>query len=254
MTAPRPTDTRPAGTGFLSRRMRRLYRIAVRLWNGVVPSAPPSPESDCPAFREVQRRARLRTDIADHLPTMFLEAYACRPSLIVELGVRDGESTFVFERVARLHDAALVSVDVEPCRRVSDYERWHFVQQDDLQFGRGFPDWCEARGVPTPIDVLFIDTSHRFAHTVEEIDVWFPLLGESSVVLLHDTNLTKWYRRRDGSIGRAWDNDRGVVRALEARLGISIDETRPFRTVASGFAVDHYPTCNGLTVLRRCTR
>lgn len=234
---------------ILSRLKRRLTDLLTRIWNPLVPTHP-KPETDNSAFREVLSRARRRTDISDHLATMFVEAYASRPSLIVELGVRDGESTFVFERVARAYECDLISVDIEPCEDASDYERWHFVQQDDVEFGRRFPDWCENRDVPCEIDVLFVDTSHLFEHTLEEISTWFPHLSNSAVVLFHDTNLTTLYRRRDGSLGRGWDNDRGVIRALEEYLGVNLDESRYFRTLAGGFAIEHNPECNGLTVLR----
>lgn len=229
----------------------RLFNVLVRAWNRLVPVGFHQPETDCPSFAKIQDRARRHTDIADHLPTIFIEARIAEPSLIVELGVRGGESTFALEQVARLHDAKLVGVDLDPCGNASAFEQWHFVQDDDVRFGRRFPKWCQNHGLPSTIDVLFVDTSHHYDHTVREIDVWFPHLSESAVALFHDTNLTPWYRRRDGSIGRAWDNDRGVIGALEHHLDISLDESRRFSTIAGKFTVIHYPTCNGLTVLRR---
>lgn len=236
------------GTGF-----RRLGRLLVQVWNALVARSPRFPDTDLEPFSEVQVRSRHRSDISDHLPTIFLESFKTRPSLIVELGVRGGESTYVFERVSRIFDSVIVSVDLEDCGHISDYEGWHFVQGDDVAFGRDFRTWTTEHGVPSQIDVLFIDTSHLFEHTVKEIDVWFPYLATGGVALLHDTNLTAWYRRRDGSIGRGWDNDRGVVRALEQHLGLSFDESTTFRTAAGGFAIEHRPECNGLTVMRKVT-
>src|SRR4051794_24576059 len=51
-------------------------------------------------FDEISQRSAIRTDISDHLQMLFFESLPLRPSLIVELGVRGGESTFVLERVA----------------------------------------------------------------------------------------------------------------------------------------------------------
>jgi len=68
-------------------------------------------------FDEIVERSGPRTDISDHLPLLFVEAMDVHPDLIVELGVRTGESTFVFERVAALHDATLVSADINDCSR-----------------------------------------------------------------------------------------------------------------------------------------
>ena len=55
------------------------------------------------------------------------------------------------------------------------------------------------------IDVLFTDTSHPYEYTLAEIDVWFPHLSGTGIAICHDTNLKRLYRRRDGTLGLAWD-------------------------------------------------
>jgi hypothetical protein len=57
--------------------------------------------------------------------------------------------------------------------------------------------------------------------------------------------------RRDGAIQLAWDNGRGVVRAIEEHLGIHIDESRECVEHANGWLLRHFPNCNGLTILDR---
>ncbi len=86
-------------------------------------------------------------DISDHLPVLFAEALEARPKLIVELGVRGGDSTFVFERVARLCGSTLLSVDIDDCSRVSPWDRWHFVREDDIAFAGRFEAWCAEHNV-----------------------------------------------------------------------------------------------------------
>src|ERR1700722_1536588 len=66
--------------------------------------------SELPEITEIRKHALPRTDISDHLLPLFLEALAVQPQLIVELGVRSGESTFSLERVAKLCGSTLVSV------------------------------------------------------------------------------------------------------------------------------------------------
>lgn len=228
-----------------------LGDLALHLYNRSRRSPIYTPPTDRHEFREVQRRADRLTSINEHLPRLFTESLQVDPNTIVELGVRGGESTFVFERVARLSDATLVSVDIEDCSDASDYDDWHFVQTDDVEFAAEFPDWCADHGADPSIDVLFIDTSHRYEHTVEEIDAWFPRLSDDAVVFFHDTNLKRFNRRADGTLDRGWDNDRGVIRALEDRFNRSFDETERFETVVDGFVFRHYPYCGGLGVLRR---
>lgn len=210
--------------------------------------APGSP----PELWEIEQRAAARrTDISDHLTTLFSEALAAHPRLIVELGVRGGESTFAFERAAGLSDACLLSVDIEDCGVPCSYAKWSFVKRDDVAFADEFAGWCAAHNLPPLIDVLFIDTSHLYEHTREELRVWMPFLAPKGRIILHDTNLTRLYRRADGSLGVGWNNQRGVIRALEDALGEKFDERRDFATTARGWTIRHRAHCGGLTVLER---
>jgi hypothetical protein len=147
-------------------------------------------------------------------------------------------------------------VDIYPCALVGlpdDATRsWTFIQSDDIAFGEaGFDHWCARHGLPPEIDLLFIDTSHEYAHTKEELRVWMPKLASRGVVALHDTNLDHVIERLDGSLGTGWDNQRGVIRALEEFLGQSFDEKRPFVAVADNWLVHLVPYSSGLTMMRR---
>jgi cephalosporin hydroxylase len=224
----------------------RLYNVLIDLRKAPLP--PPSPLRE---LEDVRTLARKRSDISDHLPRLFVETLEMAPRLVVELGVRGGDSTFVLERAARLHGAALVSVDIDDCARVSGYERWHFVREDDVAFAARFASWCSERGIEPRIDVLFIDTSHLYEHTKREIEAWFPLLSERCRVFFHDTNLRPVYFRADGSMGLGWDNQRGVIRAIEEHLGARLPEQHDFIDARRGWVVRHYARCSGLTVLTR---
>jgi cephalosporin hydroxylase len=200
---------------------------------------------------EIKERSRRKTDISDHLVSLFVEALPLRPRLIVELGVRGGESTFVFERVAKVCGAKLVSVDIEDCSMVSSYDGWIFEKSDDIDFAKGFKSWCAQHLIESEIDILFIDTSHVFKHTVEEIEQWFPFLSSRSKVFFHDTNGRKVYFRKDGSIGTGFNNNRGVIAALEKLLERPLNENKCFVDWANGWIIRHFPYCAGLTVLER---
>ena len=56
---------------------------------------------------------------------------------------------------------------------------WSFVQGDDLTLELPV----------TEFDVLFIDTSHFYAHTLTELRRFVPLVKPGGTVLLHDTLL-----------------------------------------------------------------
>ncbi|MBL8687905.1 MAG: class I SAM-dependent methyltransferase [Rhodospirillaceae bacterium] len=196
------------------------------------------------------------SDISDHLPTLYHETLAARPRLVVELGTRGGESTRTFLAAAAKAGARMLSIDVDPCTvpglPAEARRLWTFVQSDDVAFSRqDFVPWCRANGLAAEIDVLFVDTSHLYAHTVEELRVWMPFLSDRGVAIFHDTNLDTSSRRYDGSIVWGWANERGVIRAIEEHVGQRLDEKRPFVAEAGGWLIRHVPYCNGLTTLRR---
>lgn len=213
----------------------------------------PAP-SGLEVYDEIVRHAQKRSDISDHLPVLFAESLPVQPSLIVELGVRGGESTFAFERVAALCGSKLVSVDIDDCVKASKYPDWQFVKNDDIAFAGRFGEWCRQRGIIPSIDILFIDTSHEFDHTVQELVHWFPFLSDRAKVFFHDTNMKRVFLRKDGSKGIGWENDRGVIAAMEQYLGTTFDEDRDFVAFADGWMVKHHANCSGLTILERWQR
>jgi len=201
---------------------------------------------------DIQNRAMVRkTDISDHLPMLFTESLNIESKLIVELGVGDGESTFVLERVANLWGSKLVSVDIDDRAEVSSFKDRIFVQSDDISFAAEFPDWCRRRGFEPVIDILFIDTSHLYDHTVAEIRAWFPYLASRCKVFFHDTNMSEVFVRKDGSTGKGWDNQRGVIRAIEEHLDTHFNEKNDFALAHRGWFIRHYTICNGFMILER---
>jgi cephalosporin hydroxylase len=195
-------------------------------------------------------------DISEHLNTLFFSTMAVRPRLIVELGTRGGESTRVFLAAAALNGAKVLSVDIEDCSQLDlpHRECWSFIKTDDIEFGRnGFVKWCAAAGLKPEIDLLFIDTSHFYEHTKQEIQTWFPFLSASGAAAFHDTNMgTGIYGRLDRSVGRyGWDNQRGVIRAIEEFVGKNYDEKCFFTDVAGGFLILHHPHSSGFTVMKK---
>lgn len=233
---------------------RRIFDKIVKLHNivlDIIQARKNDYISDFEPLAEIQKRIALRTDICDHLPFLFSTVLAIKPKLIVELGVRGGESTFVFERAAKAVGANLLSVDMNDCKNASSWPEWNFVQSDDVAFAGQFGDYCSKKNWQPQIDLLFIDTSHEYEHTKAEIQAWLPFVSEQGLVVFHDTNLKEIYKRRDGSWGLGWDNQRGVIRAIEEYFGKKFDESKNFVEVTKGWIVLHEPICQGFTVLKR---
>jgi predicted O-methyltransferase YrrM len=197
------------------------------------------------------------SDIHDHLGTLFAEAVGAAPRLIVELGTRGAVSTRALLAAAEVTGAVVLSVDIADCSQLDMAERfrarWNFALADDIAFaGAPFEAFCAARGLPPRAEVIFIDTAHTYEHTREELAHWLPRLAPGGVMMFHDTNMADgWFRRLDGVVSRGWDNERGVVRAVEEQFGRAWDERTFFVDVAGGFLVRHTPWSSGFTVLRR---
>jgi len=236
------------------RQIVAIPRVAISRARGILYTQPAPPPSGFAPFDQVLNHSRLPSDISDHLLTLFVEALEVRPELIVELGVHDGDSTYALERVAEHFGSKLVSVDIEDCSKVSAYKHWFFVKSDDIAFANKFSVWCDQNGINPAVDVLFIDTSHEFEHTRQEIASWFPFLSDRSKVFFHDTNLGEVYVRRDGSVEFGCHSHRGVVAAIEERIGRKIDETRDFIDSTKDWIIKHHSSCNGLTILERIPR
>jgi hypothetical protein len=169
----------------------------------------------------------------------------------VELGVREGVSSFVFEKVARICDACLVSVDLEETIFKTDYPKYYFLQKDDIVFAEEFKEWTSLNQVPSKIDILFIDTSHYYEHTKKEIESWFKYLAEDATVIFHDTNLTKLNIRKDGVLCLGWDNERGVICALEDYFSTSFYEKEDFSDLINDWLIIHSAASSGLTILKK---
>lgn len=123
------------------------------------------------------------SDVYAHLPTLYRLTIEGGRKRALELGTRDGDSTIALLLAMREIGGRLTSVDIEPCpiatarvQAAGLQGMWTFVQTDDLAL-----DWSE------PIDHLFIDTSHRYGRTIEELRKYEPFVVPGGVISLHDT-------------------------------------------------------------------
>lgn len=154
---------------------------------------------------EYVTRCAGNSDIVGHLP--YLHARAAHDGAwALELGVRSGESTCAFLAAVEAHNGHLWSVDIDPPSipiEWYDNTRWSFIQGDDL-------DPAVAVRLPHMVDLLFIDTSHQYRHTFDELSTYGSRVRQGGCILLHDTDL-------EVAPGSVQDEDRGfpVRRAVQ---------------------------------------
>lgn len=120
------------------------------------------------------------SDIQYAMPRLHESCRWRQQPAVLELGVRSGQSTSSFLAAAELSAGHVWSVDVNP----PDVPP-HWLESGLWTFTRG--DDMTVPLPPVAVDVLFIDTTHTYEHTLAELRRFVPLVKPGGTVLLHDT-------------------------------------------------------------------
>ena len=122
------------------------------------------------------------TDIHEHLQTLYMLSIELNLKNVLELGTRTGESSITLLLATKELGGTMTSVDVDSCLEAKEKVKklklekyWNFIQTDDLSL-----NWN------TPIDHLFIDTSHTYDHTLAELRKFEPFVKKGGLITLHD--------------------------------------------------------------------
>lgn len=116
------------------------------------------------------------SDINQHLDFLEEECWKYSQCKVLELGVRGGQSTRAFIRGVKKVDGSLLSIDIDNCRAACDDPDWKFIQTDDIDYK-----------TDEIYDIIFIDTSHQYAHTIAELHKFSNNLAIKGEFLMHDT-------------------------------------------------------------------
>lgn len=122
------------------------------------------------------------SDIHAHLGYMRDLVVELGALVVIELGVRAANSTVAWLAGLEATGGYLWSVDVAAAMTAIDHDRWTFVQGDDMH-----P--AVMADLPPKADILFIDTSHQYQHTLAELRLYGPLVRAGGRIVLHDTEL-----------------------------------------------------------------
>lgn len=142
-------------------------------------------------FRGMEGDAReYGSSMAAHMPTLYLLAQNWSFGEIVEVGVGRGWSTVSF--LAAISDVVgkrLRSFDIDPVRHsavvqasglsiqeLSNY--WDFKISDSVDAAHRFED--------RSVSLLFIDTTHTYEKTRQELEAWLPKIHPDGVICGHD--------------------------------------------------------------------
>lgn len=175
-----------------------------------------------------ERLCRQSSDIYEHLPTMHALALSINAQTIIELGVRTGVSSAAWLSALERTGGHLWSVDVALAPRfVSGHRQCTFLQGDDLA-----PVVTDQ--LPLDVDIVFIDTDHRYELTVDEIAVYAPRVKSGGFMVFHDTAVEVFPHHPPGQPPFP------VRKAVQGWL-----ESDP------GWRAEWRENCNGLAVVQR---
>lgn len=128
------------------------------------------------------------TDIHQHLVTLHDLVTSIGAKTVIELGVNTGESTIALLEAVAVTDGKLISVDQHDLPQTRPMlekygltSRWEFHLMDDIKFIKEV--WPKG----TMADIIFVDTSHQYAHTKQEIELYEPVLRPGGIMIFHDT-------------------------------------------------------------------
>ena len=87
-----------------------------------------------------------------------------------------------------------------------------------------------------------IDLDEKYQTTLDTWRLWSPYLKPKATVMFRCSNLQKTLVYANGkATGLGWDNDRGVIRAINDGPGIHFDETIQVSGKQNGWTFNHYP-------------
>jgi predicted O-methyltransferase YrrM len=121
-------------------------------------------------------------DSDQHVLTLYSIAIGSKAKRILELGVRNGDSTRPLLLAASKTGGTVTSVDLQPTSYSPPTELqpyWRFVQQDAISF-------LEQDPGTEPYDLVFLDDWHAYAHVKKELEQLDRLISPKTVILVHD--------------------------------------------------------------------
>jgi predicted O-methyltransferase YrrM len=174
---------------------------------------------------------------------------------IVQLGTCAGYSALLLGWMLRRMGAThgLFSIDLDPAmcelsrswiRRAGLEEFVEVAEGNSLD-----PESLSAAGeyLGNAPELVVIDSSHEYAATLSELDLWYPAVAAGGIIVLHDVSrfATDFDVTKQGGVGRAfceWRKAHSNVETFclnpDAR---SMDEARPAYKDACGVGLIHKP-------------
>ena len=178
-----------------------------------------------------------------------------RVDRIVQLGTCSGYSAlllgFMLRRMNAAHGLFTIDVDPEMCALA---RRWitraglqDFVEIVELNsLDRDAPEAAQKYLRASP-ELILIDSSHEYASTLRELDLWYPALAPGGLIVLHDVSrfASGFDLTQAGGVRRAFDEWRKLHTETETFClngeARSMQDTSSFYKDFCGLGLIHKP-------------
>ena len=184
-------------------------------------------------FRETDSRS---TAAEASVPVLsMLQAFVLGSNItnIVQLGHFEGFSTLLLGFMMRQmgFKKSIFTVDIDP---VVSERTQYWVNRANLQeYVKVVVSNSSAPNLPadartyfnSDLNFVFIDSSHQYAHTLEELDLWYPSLTDHGLIALHDVSefASQYDATLKGGVSKAikeWSQTRNIpVFILNGKVG-----------------------------------
>lgn len=175
-------------------------------------------------------------DSDSHLITLFSIVVGSKAKNILELGVRNGDTTLPFLLAAKLNQGKVYSVDIDETNFVVPNELepyWQFTKMDAIEY---LENWDSSQR----LDIVYIDDWHSYDHVKKELSILDKLVSPSTVILIHDL-----------MYGGTWPFYHSDITLKDGQWA----NGGPYRAVAEldpqFWEFSTLPWNNGLTILRK---
>jgi predicted O-methyltransferase YrrM len=207
-------------------------------------------------FEETDRTKKIGECVVPLMSLLHGLIMGNRAERIVQLGTCSGYSMLLIGFMLRRMDArnGLFTLDCDPDMAAIS-QRWlaraglnAFVRIEVLNSIDPNAPIMAAEYLAGAPNLVIVDSSHEYAATVTELDIWYPRLASGGLILLHDTSrfAEDFDVTREGGVRRAFLEWRAAHPETEALLlngeSRTMEGRRPLYKDACGLGILHKPT------------
>ena len=111
--------------------------------------------------------------------------------VILEFGVRYGQSTKLFLEVCEKNNGFLYSVDIDDTSKKFNSKKWKFIHSRDDNFK------LVESYIPKKIDLIYIDSFHDAEHVAKIFFYYYPFLKDNGCLIIDDVSWLPYSKKNE---------------------------------------------------------